>query len=296
MPGRVGMVGLGLMGQAFAANLLKAGFEVQGFDIDGRRMEELRERGGKPVDSPAAAARGVRWALTSLPTIEVVRKAVLGPGGVAEGAERGLLLADATTARPEDSEALAAELAPRGIRFMDASVSGTSTMAWEKDLLVVAGGKEEDFDACQPLFAGFSKGAYYLGPHGSGARAKLIINLVLLGNRLALAEGLTLGMKANMKMETLLTVLKEGAAGSKAMDQKGLKMLNAEYSPESRLTTSYKDVGLMLEQGRRLNSPLFVASLYAQIAQMGVAKGYADSDPACIIELLREMAGLPRRA
>ena len=295
MPGRVGMVGLGLMGQAFSANLLKAGFEVQGFDIDSKRMDELKGRGGAPVGSPAAAAKGVRWMLTSLPTIEVVRKAVLGPGGVAEGAERGLLLADATTARPEDSQALAEELAPRGIRFMDASVSGTSTMAWEKDLIVVAGGREEDFDALQPLFAGFSKGAYHLGPHGSGARAKLIVNLVLLGNRLALAEGLTLGMKADMKMETLLTVLKEGAAGSKAMDQKGEKMLKAEYSPESRLTTSYKDVGLMLEQGRRLNSPLFVTSLYAQLAQMGVAKGYADFDPACIIELLREMAGLPRR-
>ena len=296
MPGRVGIVGLGLMGQAFSANLLKARFEVQGFDIDARRMDELGGRGGRPVDSPAAAAKGVRWVLTSLPTTEVVREAVLGPGGVAEGAEKGLLLADTTTARPEDSEALAAELTRRGIRFMDASVSGTSTMAWEKDLIVVAGGREEDFDALQPLFAGFSKGAYHLGPHGAGARAKLIINLVLLGNRLALAEGLTLGMKASMRMETLLTVLKEGAAGSKAMDQKGEKMLKAEYSPESRLTTSYKDVGLMLEQGRRLNSPMFVTSLYAQLAQMGVARGYADSDPACIIELMREMAGLPRRA
>ena len=292
---RVGIVGMGFMGQAFTANLLRAGFTLQGFDIDAGRMKEFKKQGGTPVSSAAEAARGARWLLTSLPNSKVVREAVLGPGGIAEGAEKGLLLADTTTSRPEDSVSLAAELTRLGIRFLDAAVSGTSTMAWKKDLVVIAGGEPADFEACRSMFEGLAKSAYHMGPVGSGALTKLIINLVLVCNRLGLAEGLVLGMKAGMNMESLLAALKDGAAGSKAMDQKGEKMIKGNFTPESHLTTSLKDVRLMLEQGQRFGVPMFLTGIYAQIAQIGAQIGYAESDPASIVEVLRGMAGLPRR-
>jgi 2-hydroxy-3-oxopropionate reductase len=291
----VGLVGLGFMGQAFTANLLRAGFTPQGFDIDSRRMKEFEGQGGKPVSSAAEAARGVRWVLISLPNSTVVREAVLGPKGILEGAKEGLLIADTTTSRPEDSISLGKDLASRGIRFLDAAVSGTSTMAWEKDLVVIAGGEAADFRACSVLFAGFSKTAYHMGPLGSGALAKLIINLVLACNRLGMAEGLVLGMKAGMNLENLMAALKDGAAGSKTMDQKGAKMIHAEYSPESRLTTSQKDVRLMLEQGQKYGTPMFLTSIYAHVVQIGNQLGYGDFDPACIIEVFRQMAGLAPR-
>jgi 3-hydroxyisobutyrate dehydrogenase-like beta-hydroxyacid dehydrogenase len=291
----VGIVGLGLMGQAFTANLLRAGFSLRGYDIDAGRMKEFKDQGGKPVSSAAETARGAQWVLTSLPNSDVAREVILGPGGVAEGAEKGLLLADTTTVRPEDSVSLGAELARRCIRFLDAAVSGSSTMAWKKDLIVVAGGEPTDFEACRPLFDGFTKAAYHLGSVGSGALAKLIINLVLACNRLGLAEGLVLGMKAGLNLDTLMAALKEGAAGSKAMDQKGERMVNACYKPESRLTTTLKDVRLMLEQGQRFGTPMLVTGIFSQIVQAGVQMGYAEFDPACIIEVLREMAGLPLR-
>ena len=291
----VGIVGLGFMGQAFTANLLRAGFALRGFDIDAGRMKEFKVQGGTPVFSAAEAARGARWVLTSLPNSTVVREAVLGSGGLAEGAKEGLLLADTTTSRPEDSVSLGAELSRRGIRFLDAAVSGTSTMAWKKDLIVIAGGEPADFEKCRPLFDGFAKAAYHMGPVGSGALAKLIINLVLACNRLGLAEGLVLGMKAGMNLESLMAALKDGAAGSKAMDQKGEKMIKGEYTPESHLTTSLKDVRLMLEQGQRFGAPLFLTSIFAHIVQIGVQTGYGEFDPACIIEVLRGMSGLPLR-
>ncbi len=295
MEDRIGIVGIGFMGQAFTANLLRAGFNLKGFDIDPGRMKQFEDLGGTPVPSAAEAARGTRWVLTSLPNSTVVRNAIFSPGGIAEGAKEGLLVADTTTSRPEDSMSLAAELAARGIRFLDAAVSGTSAMAWKKDLIVVAGAETADFEACRPLFSGFAKAAYHMGPVGSGALAKLIINLVLVCNRLALAEGLVLGMKAGMNLESLLAALKDGAAGSKVMDQKGEKMLKAEYSPESRLTTSLKDVRLMLEQGQRFGTPMFLTNIYAQIVQIGSQIGYAEFDPACVIEVLRGMSGLPYR-
>jgi 2-hydroxy-3-oxopropionate reductase len=292
---RIGIVGLGFMGQAFTANLLRAGFYLQGFDIDAVRMKEFKVQGGNQVSSAADAARGAHWVLTSLPNSAVVREAVLGSGGVAEGAEKGLLLVDTTTSRPEDSVTLSAELSRRGIRFLDAAVSGTSTMARIKDLVVIAGGEPDDFEACRHLFDGFAKAAYHMGPVGTGSLAKLIINLVLACNRLGLAEGLVLGMKSGLNMVSLLAALKDGAAGSKAMDQKGERMIKANYTPESYLTTSLKDVRLMLEQGQRLGSPMFLTSIFAQVAQIAIQAGYAEYDPACIIEVLRGMAGLPRR-
>ncbi|MDP6277958.1 MAG: NAD(P)-dependent oxidoreductase [Nitrospinota bacterium] len=295
MAERVGIAGIGLMGSALSAHLIEAGFEVQGFDVDGKRVDEFAERGGIPVDSPAAAAKGSRWMVTSLPTSDIVREVVFGEGGIVETAEEGMILADATTSRPEDSERLGAELTERGIRFLDAAVSGTSVMAWEKDLIIIAGGEKEDFDACRPYFKAISRAAYHMGPVGSGAVSKLIINLILAGNRLALAEGLTLGTKAGMEMNNLLTVLQDAACSSKTMIDKGPKMVNAEYSPEGLVRISLKDSRLMLEQGQRFGSPMMLTSVWSQVAQAAYNQGLAEKDSVAFYEVLRGMAGLEKR-
>lgn len=291
----VGIVGVGLMGQAFAHHLLQSGFKVQGYDLDEKRLAQLHEQGGAPVESPAAAARGARWLITSLPTSDIVKEVVLGANGVAESAAKGLILADTSTSRPEDSEKLGAELAKRGIRFLDACVSGTSAMAWKKDLIVIAGGTVEDFEAARPLFDGFARAAYRMGAVGSGAVTKLIINLILFGNRLALAEGLVMGMKAGMEGESLLKVLQDAACSSKTMIDKGPKMLKADFSPEGQVRTSLKDARLALEQGSRLGAPMLVTSLWTQLQQAAYQQGLADLDSSAFIEVLRGIAGLPKR-
>ncbi len=292
----VGIVGVGRMGQAFAHHLLQAGFEVHGFDLEAKRMDELAGRGGIPAVSPAAAARGARWILTSLPNSEAVRNAVLGPAGIVEGAAGGAILADTTTSRPQDSERLGAELAARGIRFLDAAVSGTSAMAWKKDLVVLAGGAPEDFAAGLPCLQAIGRAAYRMGPVGAGALTKLIVNLVLAGNRLALAEGLVLGMKAGMAGESLLAVLQDSACSSKTMGDKGPKMLRGDYTPEGLVGIALKDAHLMLEQGRRFGAPLLLTSLWAQVLQAAAAGGLLERDTVAFIEVLRDLAGLPRRA
>ena len=291
----VGIVGVGLMGQAFSHHLVKSGFKVQGFDLDERRLRELHERGGTPVESPAAAARGARWLVTSLPTSDIVREVVLGENGVAGAAAKGLILADTSTSRPQDSEKLGAELAARGIRFLDACVSGTSAMAWKKDLIVIAGGTPEDFEAAKPLFEAFARAAYRMGPVGSGALTKLIINLILFGNRLALAEGLVFGMKAGMEGESLLKVLQDAACSSKTMIDKGPKMLKADFSPEGQVRISLKDARLALEQGARLGTPMLVGTLWAQLEQAAYQQGFGELDSSAFIEVLRGLAGLPKR-
>jgi 3-hydroxyisobutyrate dehydrogenase-like beta-hydroxyacid dehydrogenase len=292
---RVGIVGMGLMGQAFILNMRKSDFSIQGFDIDSARMDDLKSKGGRPVDSPAAAARGVKWVITSLPNSGIVREAVLGAGGIVEGAEEGLYITDTTTSRPEDSECISGELAGRGIRFLDSAVSGTSAMARAKDLIVIAGGKKEDFEACRPVFEGFSRAAYHMGPVGSGARTKLVVNLILAGNRLALAEGLVLGEKAGLELTNLLTVLQDGACSSKTMIDKGPKMIHADYSKQGEIKTALKDSRLMIEQGQRLGAPMLLTNIWSQLLQAAYEKGYAEKDSVAFFEILRGMAGLTER-
>lgn len=291
----VGIVGMGLMGQAFTHNLLQSGFKVQGFDVDEKRARQLHEAGGTPVASPAAAARGARWVITSLPNSDIVREVTLGENGIVQGAAPGLIVADTSTSRPEDSEKIGAELAQRGCRFLDACVSGTSAMARKKDLIVIAGGTPEAFEASQALFDGFSRAAYHMGPVGSGAMAKLVINLVLFGNRLALAEGLVLGTKAGMQTDNLLHVLQDAACSSKTMIDKGPKMLHGDFSPEGHVRTSLKDARLALEQGARLGAPMLVTSLWTQLQQAAYQQGLADLDSSAFIEVLRSMGGLAKR-
>ena len=295
MTQRVGIVGMGLMGQAFIHNMRKSQFMVQGFDVDPARVDQLREAGGHPVDTPADAAKDVDCVITSLPTSDIAREVVLGPNGIAEGAAEGLYICDTTTARPEDSERLFVDLTERGIRYLDSCVSGTSTMAQAGDLVVIAGGNEADFNACKPYFEGFSRAAYFMGPAGSGARTKLVINLILAGNRLALAEGMVLGEKAGLEANNLLKVLQDGACSSKTMVDKGPKMIDADYSKQGQVKISLKDSRLMLEQGQRLGAPMLVASMWSQVLQMTYEKGYGEKDTVAFFEILRGMAGLEER-
>ena len=221
-----------------------------------------------------------------------------GPGlgrdvALAFGREGATVVVGARTV--ERTEALAAELAERGIRFLDSAVSGTSTMARAGDLVVMAGGDKVDFEACRQVFAAFSRAAYHMGPVGAGARTKLVVNLVLAGNRLALAEGLVLGEKAGLALGPLLEVLQDGASSSKTMSDKGPKMIAADYARQGQVKTSLKDSRLMLEMGHNLGAPLLMAALFSQIVEAAYAKGYGEKDTVAFIEVLRGLAGLAER-
>lgn len=293
---KVGIVGMGLMGQAFISNMRKSQFIIQGFDVDPKRMDGLKDQGGTPVNTPADAAKDVDCVIMSLPNSNIAREAAIGANGISQGVNtENLYICDTTTSRPEDSVSLSAELEKKGIKFLDSAVSGTSVMAKDGDLIVIAGGKKEDFEACTAYFEGFSRGAYYMGPVGSGARTKLVINLILAGNRLALAEGLVLGHKAGLEQNNLLKVLKDSAASSKTMIDKGPKMINADYSKQGQIKTSLKDNRLMIEQGQILGSPTLMTSVLSQIYQAAYEKGYAEKDTVSFYEIMRGMAGLDER-
>src|SRR4030095_10463650 len=185
----VALIGMGLLGSALAENLLKAGFAVRGYDTAPERMRQHAERGGHVAASPADAARGASAVMTCLMTADIVREALLGPAGALEEAAPGVVAIDNSTIHPDASAALAAELGRRGIAMLDAPVGGSSGQARRREAPVVVGGTPEVVARCRPILDALAQRVHHVGPNGSGARAKLVINLVLGLNRLPPPRG-----------------------------------------------------------------------------------------------------------
>ncbi len=289
----IGCIGLGLMGSAMTKHLMAEGFAVRGYDINPDRLREFAARGGTPADSPGDAARGADVVMTSLMTAEIVTEVLTGPRGALETMRPGTILIDTSTIHPDASAALAAELRARGFTMMDATMSGTSTQAQRRDIVVLVGGDRAAFEACMPIFKAVGRSVHHLGPNGAGARTKLVVNLVLGLNRLALAEGLTLGLKQGLDGAKLLEVLEDSAAYSKAMELKGERMLQGRFDAEGKLSQHLKDVGLMLEVGHAVGAPLLMTALHRQVLLAGVADGRGDQDNSCVVAVLRRLAGIP---
>tara|TARA_S200000501_G_scaffold118196_1_gene110933 strand:- start:197 stop:1093 length:897 start_codon:yes stop_codon:yes gene_type:complete len=292
---KIGLIGMGLMGQAFIKNLVKAQIHVQGFDTDQKRMSQLKTIGGTPLNSPHHIGKDVDFVITSLPNSTIAREVFFGEGGLADNNYSNLIVCDTTTSRPEDSAEIAKGLSNFGIHFLDTAVSGTSAMAEKGDLVIIAGGSKEIYNRAIPILNTFSRASYYMGPSGSGARTKLVINLVLAGNRLSLAEGLVLGEKSGLNLDSLLEVVKDSACSSKTMIDKGPKMIDGDFKTQSLVTNVLKDSRLMLEQGQKFGSPMLMTNIWSQLMQASEEAGYGGKDVTSFIEILRGMAGLKSR-
>ena len=285
---------MGLLGSALVENLIKAGFTVRGHDTAPDRVREHEARGGVPPRSPADAARGATVVMTCLMTADIVRDVLLGPEGALRVAPPGLVVIDNSTLHPEASAALAALLAQRGIPMLDAPVAGSSGQARRREAPVVVGGDPEVFARCRPILDALTERVRHVGPNGAGARAKLVINLVLGLNRLALAEGLLFGLRQGLDGRALLAVLKDSGAYSRAMDLKGERMVEGNFEAEGKLVQHLKDVELMLEVGHAAGAPLLATALHRQLLLAGVAGGLGDHDNSAIIAVLRSLIAAPR--
>lgn len=291
---RLGAIGVGLLGSALTASLLERGYEVRAYDPDGGRMREHAARGGTVAGSVAEAVEGASTVLVALPTGELVREVCLGPGGVAETAEPGTIVIDATTARPSDSIETGEALAEHGIVFLDTSVSGSSAMAWDRDIVFMVGGDERDVARVRPLLEAMARSVHHVGPLGAGTRTKLTVNLVLGLHRFALAEALVFGERVGLDLPTLLDVLRDSAAYSKAMDVWGDRMVAGRHDePMSRIHQHAKDVGLMVEEGAAAGAPLLATSTLSQVLIAAKQQGLAEVDNSAVVEVLRRFAGKP---
>ena len=289
----VGFIGLGLMGTSMTTNLLAAGYDVLGFDIDADRRREHLERGGRCAESPAEVARNVEVVEISVPHGGIVREVCLGADGITTGGSAGLIVMDHSTSHPDDTLSNAAALAEHGMPFLDAPVSGTSRMAAERNLITMVGGEAAVYERVGPILEATTRARYHVGPVGSGTKTKLVINLILGGSRLLLAEALVLGEKAGMDLAQLLEVLSDSVAGSKVMQIYGPRMVEGSHQPPTgRIRSHAKNIELILEWGKAEGAPLRIMPVLAEVLDIAKASGLAEWDSTATIEVLRREAGL----
>jgi len=285
--GPVGLIGIGLLGQAFAYRLLGAGFEVEGFDVDAGKTAKLAELGGRPAASVADLARRcdpVVLAVFSTDQVEHVIERELLP---ALGDGSGKVVLCASTCDPDRIAALGQRVALRGLRLLESPVSGASGQVSRGEGVGLIGGDADVMNAVAPVLRALFASYFHIGKIGDAGRAKLAINLILGLNRLALAEGLVFAERLGLDPELFLKVAQRSAAHSQVMDVKGSKMIRGEFTAEGRIAQHLKDVHLMLEQAQRLRQPLALLEIHADILEACVRHGEGDLDNSAVIKELR---------
>lgn len=283
--GSVGIVGLGLLGGALAERLLRAGFAVVGYDTDPDRRRLFAVLGGRCLDSAGAVVRAAGRTVLSLPDSDVVA-AVLEE--CAAALRPGHLVVDTTTGDPEHSAAVGAALAARGVHYLDSTVVGSSEQARTAEVVVLVGGERNAAEACADLYACFAREWFYLGPWGSGARMKLVVNLVLGLNRAALAEGLAFARAGGIDPAQALRVLRAGAAYSRVMDTKGDKMVGHDFRPQAKLAQHLKDVRLILAVAERAGARVPLSALHRDLLEQLAAACLSEADNAAIIRAFED--------
>ena len=282
--GEIGLIGIGLLGSALVERLLAGGFGVTGFDLDAGRREAFRRSGGMPSEEAAAVFARCRRIVLCLPSHREVA-AVLRE--VADSLVAGTIVIDTTTGDPTSSESIARELAALGMNYLDATVSGSSAQVRDGAAVMMVGGAAEAFAACTDLFGCLGGETFHTGGPGTGAKMKLVTNVVLGLNRAALAEGLALARGLDLDVAQALTIMRHGPAYSRVMDRKGEKMLHGEFTPEARLSQHLKDVRLILEQGHAAGLPMPFSVAHRRVLESAEAAGLGALDNSAIIQVLQ---------
>jgi 3-hydroxyisobutyrate dehydrogenase len=289
---RIGVVGLGTMGGAMAANLARAGFRVGAWNRTAGRTDWLEELGVTLAASPAALAADVDIVLVCVSDTPDVEAVLFGAGGVAEGAAPGALVIDCSTIDPAASRGFAARLAAQGIGFVDAPVTGGSEGAQNATLAILVGGDPAHVERARPVLAAVGRTITHFGPAGAGQSAKAVNQVILAGTYLAVAEGLVLALKAGLDPAQVVAALSTGAAQSWVLANRSGRMLANDYPLGFRVALHLKDLGIALSMARETGTVLPVAALAAQLEAGLVAQGHADDDMSALARSIRSLSGL----
>jgi 3-hydroxyisobutyrate dehydrogenase-like beta-hydroxyacid dehydrogenase len=285
--GPVGLVGIGLLGQAFAYRLLGAGFEVLGFDVDAGKTAKLGELGGRPAASVADVARRCDPVMVSVFSTDQVEHVVESELLPALGEHSGKIVLCASTCDPDRIAALGQRVATHGLRLLETPVSGASGQVSRGEGVGLIGGDADVMRAVEPVLRALFVSYFHIGKVGDAGRAKLAINLILGLNRLALAEGLVFAERLGLDPELFLKVARSSASYSQVMDVKGSKMIGGEFTAEGRIAQHLKDVHLILEQAQRLRQPLALLEIHADVLEACMRHGEGDLDNSAVIKELR---------
>lgn len=292
---KVAFIGLGIMGKPMSLNLLKAGHELFVYDIVPAPVEEVAKAGATACQSAADAASRAEVTIMMLPDGPDVEAAVLGPGGVLEGAAKGSILVDMSSVSPLVSQKIGKACAERGVEFLDAPVSGGEPKAIDGTLAIMVGGDQKTFDKVLPLFQVMGSSATLTGPVGAGNVTKLANQIMVACNIAAMGEALVLATKAGLDPEVVFHAVKGGLAGSTVLNAKAPMVIERNFKPGFRIRLHQKDLRNALLAAESLKVSLPFTSLAQQILISLMNNGRGELDHSGIVTFLEDMAQIEVR-
>jgi 3-hydroxyisobutyrate dehydrogenase len=281
---RVGFVGLGIMGEPMARNLIKAGYPLTVWNRTASKADALRGEGANVAGSPAEVAQAstiVVSCVTDSPDVEAV---VLGAGGIAEGALAGSCYIDCSTIAPAVTRRLAVALREKGVGMLDAPISGGDIGAKAGTLAIMVGGEAADFERCKPVLDAVGKTVVHVGPSGAGQVVKLCNQVAGGLNLLAMAEAVALARSAGVDPAKMLEVVSNGAAGSWMLSNLAPRAVRGDFAPGFMVDLMQKDLRLIMETAADTNTPLAGSALVQQVFRVLQARGRGSDGTQAIVD------------
>src|SRR6187551_160481 len=290
--GTVGVIGLGIMGGAFAKNLVKAGWHVVGYDTNAARRREAKRAGVEVAQNAVELAAAVPTILTSLPKPEALADTVRK---IAAAKLKRKLLVEMSTFKISDKEKAAAVLRKAGHQTIDCPVSGTGAQAKNRDLVFYASGDSKLIAKIRPLLSAFGRGVFNVGPFGNGSRMKYVANLLVAINNVASAEAMVLGLKAGLDAQTLFEMVKSGAGNSRVFELRAPMMVKNRYDDVTmKISVWQKDMAVIGEFAKDIGAPTPMFDASVPIYQEAMKSGHAEHDTAAVCAVLEKQAGVKR--
>jgi len=293
---KIGFIGLGIMGSPMAKNLLKAGHEIIVFDIMKDNVADLVASGAKAAVSSKAVAEECKMIITMLPNSPHVKTVVCGKDGVLEGATEGTILIDMSSIAPLASQEIARLCVEKGVKMLDAPVSGGEPKAIDGTLSIMVGGDKEVFNEVYDILMIMGGSAVYCGDLGAGNTTKLANQVIVALNIAAVAEAFTLSTKAGVDPKLVFDAIKGGLAGSTVMNAKAPMIMDGNFEPGFKIDLHIKDLNNALDTGHGVGSPLPLTSMVMEMMQTLRADGFGQNDHSAIAKYYEKVSGAKVRS
>lgn len=296
MSERIGFVGLGIMGRGMANNLLKAGFSVRVWNRTASRMDPLVEAGAEAGSSPADVAAHCDIIITCVSDTPDVEAVILGEEGVIHGVSAGNLVIDCSTISPQTTRDIAAKLNAKEVHLLDAPISGGSEGAANGTLSIMVGGDAGQFDRALPVFEAMGKAITHVGAQGAGQSVKLVNQILVVGNALAMSEALVFAQASGLDLQKTFDAVKGGAAGSWMFSNRAPQILERDWRPGFTINLQQKDLRLVLEAADQVGAPIPGTSLVFNMYRPLEAQGLGEEGNHALIKALERLAGIEVKA
>ncbi len=288
---KIGFIGLGIMGKPMVKNLLKAGHEVVAYDIVAENLQAAVRDGAVAGKNAAAIAAECPVVITMLPNSPHVKAVVMEKDGVLEGAKEGLILIDMSSIAPLASKEICEACKKKGVRMLDAPVSGGEPKAIDGSLSIMVGGNKALFEEMKPILSCMGASIVLCGDVGAGNTTKLANQMIVAGNIAVLAEALTLAKKAGVDPETVFQAIKGGLAGSTVMNAKAPMMIEGNFKPGFRIDLHIKDLNNALETGHKVGAPMLLTANVQEMFEILHADGCGSDDHSGLAKYYAKISG-----